>query len=97
MAYKIDAWAHRQLTECQSKKLGSIFRNEGLHIPINLAYAIQDTMVKLRPQKVAAIAGYNVGYPNFSITNFSACGGQFAGVCSTKKFIKTHHAEAQSI
>lgn len=97
MAYKIDAWAHRQLTEYQSKKLGSIFRNEGFHITINLAYAIQDTMVKLRPQKGAAIASYLVGYPDSGITNFSACGGQFAGVCSTKKFIKTHHAEAQSI
>ena len=78
MAYKIDAWAHRQLTDYQSNKPGTIFSDESFHITINEADAIQDTIVKLRPQNGEAIAGYKVGCTDSSIPNFLACGGQFA-------------------
>ena len=78
MTHKIDAWARRQLADYQSNKPGTIFRDEGFHITINEAYAIQDTMVKMRPKNGEAIAGYKVGCTDSSIPNFLACGGQFA-------------------
>ena len=78
MAYKIDAWAHRQLTDYQSSKPGTIFSDESFHITINEAYAIQNTMVKLRLQKGETIAGYKVGCTGPGIPNFLVCRGQFA-------------------
>ena len=60
------------------QKPGSIFKDKGFHITINEAYAIQDTIVKLRLQKGETIAGYKVGCTDSSIPNFLACGGQFA-------------------
>ena len=61
MTHKIDAWARRQLADYQSNKPGTILKDEGFHITIKEAYAIQDTMVKLRLQKGETIAGYKVG------------------------------------
>ncbi len=88
MAHEIDAWAHRQLTDYQNNKPGTIFRDEGFNITINEAYAIQDTVTKLRLQKGETIAGYKVGCTDPGIRKLFGMQGQFARLCSTKKFIK---------
>ena len=79
MTHKIDAWARRQLADYQSNKPGTIFRDEGFHITINEAYAIQDTMVKLRLQKGETIAGYKVGCTGPGITKLFGMQGPIRG------------------
>ena len=79
MTNKIDAWARRQLADYQSNKPGTIFSDRGFQININEAYAIQDTMVKLRLQKGETIAGYKVGCTGPGITKLFGMQGPIRG------------------
>lgn len=79
MIHKIDAWARRQLADYQSNKPGTIFSDESFHITIKEAYAIQDTMVKLRLQKGETIAGYKVGCTGPGITKLFGMQGPIRG------------------